>query len=255
MKRLLTTILLTATVSLGILAQSTSVIRYAYTAKFLKSKITALIWYEEDENGDLSGEIIYTSSKHQTPIRVFGRVYDLGGTVRHSLFEYQADGEQSGHFEIDRDAINSALSGQWGDMRNDDSQRRYTMRLTRIPFPEDKGGAFTPAFDIQGKYVYNYQHHFKGNQGGSVVINHLKGDRDKKYVHISKYDPQIAEYEGNLIPQGNIFSTTLEECGYSFTLTVYNDFVRVRTTSSTDKEYDCFGAFTTLDGFYLKVSD
>ena len=256
MRKISFTLLLSFMTLLSMAASKIPVTRHAYMAQFLKSKITALIWYEETGDGDLSGEIIYTSSKHKTPIRVFGYSYDLSdGTHRHLLYEYQADGERSGHFEIDRDPNTSKLSAQWGDMRTDDSQRTYTMRLTPISFPDGKGGTFTPTNDIAGRYLYNYQHHFKGNQGGAVIINHLKGNYEKMYLHISKYDPQIAEYEKNVILQNGFLSETLEDCGYSFTLQVYKDFVRVKTTSGTDKEYDCFGAFTTLDGFYLKVEE
>ena len=77
MKRLVSVSFLLVFMVLTAMAQDFPVTRHAYIAKFLKSKITALIWYEETEDGDLSGEIIYTSSKHQTPIRIFGTAYDM----------------------------------------------------------------------------------------------------------------------------------------------------------------------------------
>ena len=256
MKRLVSVSLLIVFMVLSAMAQNFPVTRHAYIAKFLKSKITALIWYEETEDGDLSGEIIYTSSKHQTPIRIFGIAYEMDdGVCRHQFFEYQADGERSGHFEIDRDPRTSKLSAQWGDMRNDDSQRTYTLRLTPTAFPADKGGTFTLSDDITGRYVYKYQHHFKGSQGGNVIINHLKGNPGAEQLTITKYDPQIAEYDSHAIFHNGCYNDELEDCGYQFVVYVFKDFVRVKTTSDIYKEYDCFGAFTTLDGFYLKVEE
>lgn len=256
MKRLVSVSFLLVFMVLTAMAQDFPVTRHAYIAKFLKSKITALIWYEETEDGDLSGEIIYTSSKHQTPIRIFGTAYDMeDGICRHQLFEYQADGEQSGRFEIDRDPRTSKLRAHWGDMRNDDSQRTYTMRLTPTAFPAGKGGTFTKTDDITGRYVYKYQHHFKGSQGGTVIINHLKGNTEAEYLSITKNDPQIAEINSHAIFHNGCYSDELEDCGYQFVLYVFKDFVRVKTTSGLNKEYDCFGAFTTLDGFYLRVPE
>lgn len=254
MKRIVFVLLLPLMMTIPALAQGIPVTRHAYTAQFKKSKITALIWYEETEDGDLSGEIIYTSSKQKTPIRIFGIAYEMeGGLCRHQLFEYQADGERSGHIEIDRDPRTSKLSALWGDMRNDDSQRTYALRLTPTAFPTGKGGTFTLADDITGRFVYNYQHHFKGNQGGTVVINHLKGNPGVEEVSISKYDPHIAEYNAHAVFSNGTYSDELEDCGYKFVMYVFKDFVRVKTTSDIYKEYDCFGAFTTLDGFYLRV--
>ncbi len=256
MKRIVLTLLWSLMMTIPAIAQDFPVTRHAYTAQFKKSKITALIWYEETEDGDLSGEIIYTSSKHQTPIRIFGTAYEMeGGLCRHLLYEYQANGERSGHFEIDKDLRTSKLSAQWGDMRNDDSQRTYTLRLTPTAFPADKGGTFTLADDITGRYVYNYQHHFKGNLGGTVTINHLKGNPGVEGLSISKYDPHLAEYNAHAIFNHGTYSDELEDCGYQFVMYVFKDFVRVKTTSDKYKEYDCFGAFTTLDGFYLRVEE
>ena len=237
-----------------IFAQTLPVTRYAFDGKFKHSKITESIWVEETADGYLSGEIVYTSSKHKTPIRVFGSVYDLpDGNHQLSLTEYQADGCQSGFLTIKKAPKTGALSGEWRDLGFDDKQRTYAIQLTEVPFPKDKGDTFTYSDDITGNYVYSHPHHTKGEQGGAVEIYNLKGAPGKVSLHISKYDPQLAEYESNVYFDNSWHSDELEECGYRFKVEVFRDFVLVKTTSDPEQSYDCFGAWTTLAGFYLKT--
>jgi hypothetical protein len=238
------------------LAQVLQFKRHAFTGKFNKSKITVSIWFEENRDGDLSGEIIYTSSKKKTPIRVFGTVNELPqNQLRYSLSEYQADGSISGFFSITHDTDSGKFSGEWHDMGFGDQQRTYTMNLNLSSFPQGKGGSFHPCSDAHGYFCYDRPHEFKEHQGGAVEISRVRGNVDKRNVDISKYDPQIAEYHGAMIFKNGRAADGLDDCGYTFMIQVYRDFVRVRTTSGLDHSYDCFGAFTTLDGFYLKTND
>lgn len=253
MKKMISLTLLLLAFAGALSAQKINVTRHAFQGKFLKSKITVSIWLEETEDGDLSGEIVYTSSKHKTPFRVFGYSNEIDNKHIFSLFEYQADGSHSGYFNIVKDLGTGTLSGQWNDMGFGDKQRTYDMQLTKAPFPTGKGGTFTYSSSPAGEYSYSYPHQFKGEQGGHVTINNLKGSFKKKDIHISKYDPQLAEFQGNLMLNDGCLNGEMSECGYTFCVQVFKDFVRVKTTSDMEKYYDCFGAHTTLDGFYLKI--
>ncbi len=257
-RKLTALLVITAALLLALpaVAQSGTVTRHAFTAKFQKSKIVVSIWFEESDEGDLSGEIVYTSSKKQTPFRIFGSVVDLPGNQRvYSLSEYQADGSISGTFHIKRNLTDGRLTGKWSDMGFGSKQRTYTMRLATAAFPQGKGGTFAAPRELSGRYCYDRVDEVKGHQGGTVEINRLRGSTEKMEVNITKNDPNIAEFRECLFYRNGVFKGSLSDCGYSFTVQVFSDFVRVRTTSPTDRSYDCFGAFTTLDGFYLRVAD
>ena len=254
MKRIITTFILMASMIAIVSAQSLTVTRHAFDGKFKNTKITVSIWIEETTDGDLSGEIVYTSSKQKTPIRVFGKANDLpNGNRRMFLTEYQADGNQTGFFSIERNPKTGALSGEWNASAYDE-KRTYNMQLRKVPFPNGKGGTFTYNNDISGKFVYNRSHPVKGEQGGMVEINYLRGAPGKVSLKISKYDPQLADYENNVYFKNSHFSDEIEDCGYRFTVDVFQDFVLVKTTSD-EPSYDCFGAWTTLEGIYLKTEN
>lgn len=232
-------------------AQQLAVKRHSFQGKFLKSSITVSIWFEETEEGDLSGEIVYTSSKHKTPIRIFGTILEDSGKSTYHLFEYQANGKESGYFDIEKSQAANTYTGTWtADRYSEDPRRTYKMQLSPAPFPEGKGGTFTYSADPAGKYTYGFTHYAKGDLGGTVEIGLLRGNPEKMHVEISKYDPNIAEYDGHLMYDKGCMEGYLEDCDYKFRVQVFEDFVLVKTISG-DGGW-CFGAWTTLDGFYLK---
>lgn len=252
MKRIYS-ILFALTLLVTSMSAQNAVNTYAYNAKFKNSKITVNIWFEENADGLLSGEIVYTSSKRKTPMRVLGSSSVDNGIKSFHLTEFQKDGLNSGHIQINRKLSSGAIDGTWNNYDDPDKPVSYDMVLTPVPFPKDKGGTLIYSSAPAGKYSYFHKHFWKGELGGSVEINNLKGDFDRMSVSISKNDPNLADYEGKLVFKNGVFHGSLESCDITFDVYVFPDFVRVIYTSGEDKECDDFGAFTTLEGFYLKM--
>ena len=233
-------------------AQDTAVARYAYLGKFKKSKITVSLWFEENNNGVVSGEIVYTNSKQKTPMRVIGNVLVENGIKTYTLNEYQRHGRISGRMQISQKINSNAINGTWRNDDDPDKPTSYQMVLTPATFPQGKGGTLEYSSDPAGIYHYTHQHFWKGEIGGRVEIHNLKGDADKMRVSITKNDPHIAEYESHLYFDGGRLHGAIETCDLTFDIHVFKDFVWVINTSEGTGECSEFGAFTTLNGIYLK---
>ena len=252
MKRLSTLFFVLTLFVVSLSAQNTAIAKYAYNGKFKNSKITVSIWFEENADGVLSGEIVYTSSKHKTPMRLLGTSLISDGLKIFQLTEYQKDGFMSGHLHLSKNMSNSALEGTWGNYDDPDKPITYEIKLTPVSFPQGKGGTLTYSSDPDGKYGYYHKHFWKGELGGSVEIGLLRGNVNKMNVAICKNDPNIAEFEENLFYEKGVFHGSIENCDITYDVHVFQDFVRVVYTSEGDGLCEDFGAFTTLEGFYLK---
>ena len=254
MKRLFA-ILFVLTLFMTSMSAQNVVNTYAYNGKFKNTKITVSIWFEENTEGIVSGEIVYTSSKHKTPMRIIGRTFNEDGNKHFYFNEFQKDGFISGHLEIIKDFETGALNGTWNSDSDPDKPASYNIVLTKVAFPKGKGGTFTYSSDPAGKYSYTYHHFVKGDMGGSVEINLLRGNVDKMMVSFSKYDPQLAEWEENLFYEKGVFHGSIESCDITYDVHVFKDFVWVVYTSDGDGLCGEFGAFTTLEGLYPKVEE
>ena len=252
MKRLSVILFVVISFIVSMSAQNKAVAKYAYNGKFKNTKITVSIWFEENSEGILSGEIVYTSSKHKTPMRLLGTSLISDGLKIFQLTEYQKDGFMSGHIHLSKNMSNGVLEGTWGNYDDPDKPISYEIKLTPVSFPQGKGGTLTYSSAPDGKYGYYHKHFWKGELGGSVEINLLKGDAQRMMVNISKNDPNLADYEEKLSYDKGVFHGSIESCDITFDIHVFQDFVRVVYTSEGDGLCDDFGAFTTLEGFFLK---
>lgn len=252
MKRL-SAILFVLTMFVISLSAQNAVNKYAYNGKFKNTKITVSIWFEENADGIISGEIVYTSSKHKTPMRILGSTTVGDGVKSFNFTEFQKDGLKSGLIQIKRKLSSGAIEGTWNNYDDPDKPVSYDIVLTPVSFPNGKGGTLAYSSAPAGKYSYHYKHFWKGELGGSVEINNLKGDTKRMSISIYKYDPNIAEYEEKLLFEKGVFHGSIESCDITYDVYVFPDFVRVIYTSGEDKECYDFGAFTTLEGFYLKM--
>ena len=230
--------------------------QYAWTGSMDKHKIPVFIWLEENADGILAGEIVYTGSTSKTPIRIMGRAiqYPESDHVTYSLAEFWGKkGQQTGYMSFAIDSVGKA-SGTWHFFERD----LDLVLDSVVPFPAGKGGLLRPLTQQQigGKkrtYEYFYRHPYKSQLGGTVIIEQI----EHKYLRfdISVNDPNIAE--GNnfadynrTILNGNRFEYIMRECNYGFDAVIFEDFMVI--TSKSNEPSDCFGFGSSFEGIYLE---
>lgn len=267
MKRLSAILVFMALFMASLPTQAESIKVYAFNAKFKNSKITATIWFEENQDGVLSGEIIYTNTKQKIPIRILGRSrtneddYGKRSSVTDvikvfSLDEFQKDGLLTGTIDIVKNMKTGTLKATWGNYHHKAPNKSisYDLILTPIPFPKGKGGTLTYSTNPVGKYeFYYYDNKWDGELGGLVEISNLKGHSTQKRVHIDNATHNIAEYEQNLTFKKGVFFGNVKPCGIKYEVHVFKDFVVVDYTEGGGTFCSEFGEGASLDGIYPKV--
>lgn len=270
MKRLSAILVIMAlfVVSLPTQAESTKV--YAFNGKFNNSKTTVTIWFEENIDGVLSGEIVYTNTKQRIPIRILGRSKTFkdgilyygnrypvtGGIKSFDLTEFQKDGLLTGSIVIVKNKDNGTLRATWYSNNNKDPNKpsSYDIKLTPIPFPKGKGGTLTYSTNPVGKYGFHYyDYKWDGELGGWVEISNLKGNTAKKRVYINNATHNIAEYEQNLTFKKGVFTGSVKPCNIEYEVHVFQDFVFVDYTEYGESFCPEFGEGASLEGFYPRI--
>lgn len=98
---------------------------------------------------------------------------------------------------------------------------------------------------------------FKGKMGGHVAFR--AAGKNKVAFEICNAPSNIAEGKSApgrpaLLEEGYFKYDNVNECGYGFECQIYDKYLVI--TSTTDpKTFDCFGAFTTFEGVYIKVEE
>ena len=270
MKRLSAILIVMALFAASMPVQASSVNRYAYNGKFKNSKITVTIWFEENVDGVLSGEIVYTNTRQKTPIRILGRSQTLkdgvlyygnhfpvtGGVKSFNLTEFQKDGLLTGRIDIVKNMDNGTLRATWYNNNTKDPNKpsSYDIILTPVPFPNGKGGTLTYSTNPVGKYGFHYyDYNWDGELCGRVEISYLKGNTAKKRVYIDNATHNIAEYEQNLTFNKGVFTGRVKPCDIEYRVHVFKDFVFVEYTEFGGSFCPEFGEGASIEGFYPRI--
>ena len=224
--------------------------------------------YHIDNEEPPAGYIYYPIAKNPAPILIVGNYFP---EEDHFVFnEYQSDGTISGtmHFKVDGFEYAegpSIVEGEWTNPKTGKSltlkdMPSYNYYHGLSYTPDWFHSALTPAdpAHIGKRYSYKQWHSGMGDYMGGHVSFRGAG-KDKVHWEICNAPSNIAE--GKSAPgrpavlNGSYFKyDNVNECGYGFECLLYDKFLKI--TSTTDyNTFNCFGAFTTFEGIYIKVEE
>ena len=232
------------------------------------SFIIAFDYHELNESRP-SGYIYYPNAKNPSPILIVGTHFE-----EESVFvfnEYQPDGTISGTMHFKVDGFDEAtgpyiVDGEWTNPVN---HKSFALKDIRS-YNYYHGMSYAPEwFDhpvyqradpskIGKRYSYKQWHAgYNDYMGGHVSFR--GAGKNKVAFEICNAPNNIAE--GKSAPgrpavlEDNHFKyDNVNECGYGFECEIYDKYLVI--TSTTDpKTFNCFGAFTTFEGVYIKVED
>ena len=108
------------------------------------------------------------------------------------------------------------------------------------------------------RYSYKQWHAgYNDYMGGHVAFR--AAGKNKVAFEICNAPSNIAEGKSApgrpaVLEEGYFKYDNVNECGYGFECQIYDKYLVI--TSTTDpKTFDCFGAFTTFEGVYIKVEE
>ncbi len=228
----------------------------------ISDKIVAKVWFERREDGLTVGNAVYTNTTE--PIRLIGTITDSEekpGSQTVFLKEYMPDGKSKGLFS--GYLTNGKFTGEWMNYVGDS----YPCKLHKsLPLPGwSLFSRETDLSKIDGSYSYSYN--LLKDKGGHAVIK--TDDNGNVKFKISVLDPNIADTSGaegavngwcTAKLHGNKFRYLLkyssedDDPGYEFETEFFPGFMRVVRVAGPE-QYEGFGAHTTLENVYVKVSD
>lgn len=229
---------------------------HRYDAK-LDGKIPVVIAFQQNADNTVAGYIYYPKAKHPAPILLVGIVMHEKGSEYYSLTEYQPDGRTSGYMTIEHDG-KGKMEGTWGDPK---TMKEH--KLTDMRHSSERPAWFTASLltperpdNIGKEYSYErWNPRYKAYMGGHITFR--AAGKNRIHFDCSNAERNIAEgksAEGRpAVLKGNVFEYhDVNECGYGFKATFYPRFV-VLESLTTGETLNCFGAFASFDGIYIKV--
>jgi len=231
-----------------------------YDAK-LDGRISVIIVFQRNEAGTVAGYIYYPKAKNPAPIMIVGRATNYNGVDIYSLSEFQPDGKVSGFISLQHSG-----DGRWDDKvegtwTNPKTEKQ--MKITDVVFsrtcpkwftrslltPEDPG-------NIGREYSFQqWRQGYDDYMGGHITFR--AAGKNKVHFECANVVRNIAEgksEEGRpAVLNGNVFEyRDVNECGYGFKATFYPKFV-VLDSVTEGETLDCFGAWSSFTGIYIKV--
>ena len=231
-----------------------------YDAK-LDGRISVFIVFQRNEAGTVAGYIYYPNTKNPAPIMIVGRATNYNGVDIYSLSEFQPDGKVSGFISLQHSG-----DGRWDDKvegtwTNPKTEKQ--MKITDVVFsrtcpkwftrslltPEDPG-------NIGREYSFQqWRQGYDDYMGGHITFR--AAGKNKVHFECANVVRNIAEgksEEGRpAVLNGNVFEyRDVNECGYGFKATFYPKFV-VLDSVTEGETLDCFGAWSSFTGIYIKV--
>ena len=231
-----------------------------YDAK-LDGKISVIIAFQRNEAGTVAGYSYYPRAKSPAPILIVGSVSQHNGIDYYSLSEYQPDGKVSGNITLQHsmnERWDDKVEGTWTNPKTEKQ-----MKITDVWFKRECPKWFTKSLltpedpgNIGREYSFQqWRSGYDEYLGGHISFR--AAGKNKVYFECSNIVRNLAEgrsEEGRpALLKGNMFEYhDVNECGYGFQAKFYPKFV-VLNTISDNESLDCFGAFSSFDGIYIKV--
>lgn len=245
MKHIITTLLLLCCA----LTASADVTPWAWEGK-LNGNISFRLEIEESTFGTLIGQTTYFRKNGKTAvIPCYGhRVeYDDDENIVFMLDEYDGT-KQCGHFYIDL-CEGKLVEGNWS-LLNKTYEMSHMVDLEPIPGTEHLYHPVSNIDDACGEYsfIYDSGNEFTPEYGGSCTIT--KTGPNTIHWSMAQVTPNIAEAEGDSEFNGSYFVGHFGD----FTFEAYVDrrFIYVKNTNDSPFEMDEWGAWSTIEGIYVR---
>ena len=231
-----------------------------YDAK-LDGKILVIIAFQRNETGTVAGYIYYPRAKSPAPILIAGSFNQYNGIDYYSLSEYQPDGKVSGTITLQH-----SMNGGWDDKvegtwTNPKTEKQ--MKITDVWFKRECPKWFTKSLltpedpgNIGREYSFQqWRQGYDEYLGGHITFR--AAGKNKVHFECANVVRNIAEGRSDdnrpAVLEGNTFEyRDVNECGYGFRATFYSKFV-VLNSITEGETLDCFGAWSSFDGIYIKV--
>jgi Uncharacterized protein conserved in bacteria len=227
---------------------------YAWAGE-INGKIPVAVWFAV-EDGVVAGELTYTKTGSNKPIRLLGTL-DLAGGLE--LREMLPDGTISGYISIG--IKSNAPEGTWrgagkmvrqGNAYDYKEGKTFPLTLRRADLP---AGAKGLSADM-GKVVGNYSYSYGKDQGrGASAIHALNESRVRMDfdANIAAPSYNMARVEAMDCPwKGRSFLCEIDE-GCAVTVRVFDGFMVV----GMEEERNCAGSFghgAHVAGIYIKTA-
>ena len=231
-----------------------------YDAK-LDGRIPVTIAFQRNTDNTVAGYIYYPNAKNPAPIMIVGSATEYNGKDIYGLTEFQPDGKASGFITLEHD-----MKGRWDDKvegtwTNPKTEKQ--MQITDVMFRRECPTWFTkslltPEDPANIGREYSFQQWRQGYDeylGGHITFR--AAGKNKVHFECANVVRNLAEGRSAenrpAVLEGNTFEyRDVNECGYGFRATFYPKFVVLK--SITDGEtLECFGAWSSFDGIYIKI--
>lgn len=231
-----------------------------YTAK-LDGRIPIIIVLQRNADDTVAGYIYYPRAKNPAPIMVVGSYTLYNGVDIYGFSEFQPDGKVSGFITLQHQVVNGwddKVEGTWTNPKTDKE-----MKITDVTFSHECPKWFTKSLltpedpgNIGREYSFQqWRSGYDEYLGGHISFR--AAGKNKVYFECSNIVRNLAEGRSDegrpAVLKGNMFEYhDVNECGYGFQAKFYPKFVVLKTITDNES-LDCFGAFSSFDGIYIKV--
>lgn len=203
---------------------------------------------EKNDEGMVAGEATYFKKNgNVADIPVYGKFGEIDGTKTLQLDEFDKT-KVCGSYYIELNDDNSINNGYWAlnaqkyDMQEMEKQEFSFGKHETFFFPMTEEN-----LNAEYSFYYEVNNPNMPEMGGTTT---LKTQDGKLKYSISKVSPNIAEDEGETVIQGNAFNGSI--ANYSYKVVLFRDFLYVIRTNPEEGPCEEFGAFSNLEGFYIK---
>lgn len=231
-----------------------------YNAK-LDGRISVIIAFQRNADNTVAGYIYYPKAKSPAPIMIVGSGTRQNGVDYYEFNEYQPDGKVSGRITLQHqlvDGWNHKVEGTWTNPKTGKE-----MKITDAYYSQECPKWFTKSLLVpeDPSHIgreYSFQQWRQGYEeylGGHITFR--AAGKNKVHFECANVVRNIAEGRSDAdrpaVLKGNSFEyRDVNECGYGFRATFYPKFV-VLTSITEGETLDCFGAWSSFDGIYIKV--
>lgn len=218
-----------------------------YWSGNINSNIPIFLWIVVKDSL-IQGELVYTKSKSQTPIRILGNISKEGDI---QLCEYQNDGMITGVFNFTK--FDNVFSGTWASTK---THKELEFKL----FDKDTlltniDSSFEPK-EIEGNYFYAYGE--KGYEGGMTVTK-ISSDKISFDISSVTSDPSrnVASINTDTVAfHNNQFIYKISDSdSCEFRVRFFRDFLFIDYTRGYGDCNGFFGLNATVEGIFIKVKN
>ena len=222
-----------------------SISTYFWTGR-INSTTPLFIWIAIKDS-TIQGELVYTNTKGNAPIKLLGRLNRTGPT---RVCEYQPDGNIVGTFVFDQ--LSAAATGSW---ESTDSHKNYKFALQAKDTALQRiDTSFQPKI-IPGIYTYMY-----GTRGQQARISLQETEDYKGLLDIESftYDPvkqsNMSDKRSVWVKGNQCIYTIKAAATSSFQIKFYNNFLIVDYVKDFGDSATHSRVYPLIEGVYYKTS-